>query len=92
MQTEVRLAIFARLLTEQWQAPIAAAYLSARAFLARPLSQGICIEYPPQGPNPAAWVCMTKAEAAAEAALGARSKVATDAFLEHLRGSCVQVI
>ncbi|KAK9790139.1 hypothetical protein WJX73_006384 [Symbiochloris irregularis] len=88
--TEVRLAIFARLLTEQWPAPIAAAYLTARGFLARPLSQGICIEYPPEGSKPSTWVCMTKAEAAVEAALGARSKAATDSFLEHLRGSCVQ--
>ena len=90
-QAEARLAIFAPLLTEEWPVSVGAAYLQARLALARPAYQLACIEYPPEGIRPALWVCLTKAAAAADVALGIRAEPVRAAFVDHLRESCVPV-
>lgn len=91
LQTEARLSIFSRLLTEEWPAAVAATYLQARVFLGRPAFQVACIEYPPEAGKPPAWVDLAKAAAAADAALGIRSEAARAAFVEHLRSMGMQV-
>ena len=91
VQADMRLSVFARLLTEEWPAATAAAYLYARTALVRPDRQLTCIEYPPQAGKPSPWVCLNKAAAIADAALGIRSEHVREAFLVHLRSSCVPV-
>lgn len=70
---------------------MAAAFLTARTILNRPAYQLTCIEYPPLAGKPSPWLCLAKAAAAADAALGVRSEAVRLAFMEHLRSSSVPV-